>query len=817
MRRNTHFSRLASCFLLAGSLLLAAVPAGAAWSTDPTVNNPVCVVPGDAYIGGVISDGAGGFYAAWHDRRSGGGDAHIYVMRITQDGVPAAGWPVNGAAVCTVAGGQIYPSLALDDAGGVFVAWQDYRNAANPEIYAQRLTGTGTIASGWPANGLLVASWSGNDDSQRVVADGSGGAYFVWTNTFGAGDQDIIAHHLTATGAVAAGWVATGLGLDRSPHYQNLPIAVSDGAGGMLVAYESDAALSGTYRVVLCRVPAGPATVSWKVSDVTVGSGSSGAQSAPRLCSDGSGGGFVAWSDTRSTNSDVYVQRFDGSGIARWNSGGVALDNGGAQEYARDLVADGSGGAMLLDALSTGSFDLHHLQPAQGEAPGWPTYLSLPTVDPGSVALDGLGGAYVSSAAQVSAGVDVRATRVTASGTTAAGWGYGGANVGSAGGFQSGSLAISDGAGNAIVVFQDSRSGAFGIYAQRIDRFAALGDVTPRLAAVSDVRGDQGGSVRLQWNASPLDLPDPGRLTEYRIWRQTPATAATMAQRAGALLVSAQDGAGLETALASGRRVFVQSAFAAQYAWEYVGVQPASGYPSYSFVSPTTTDSLAGYNPRTVFMVQAHANDGGFWDSAPDSGYSVDNLPPLAPAPFTGTYASGGTAMTWGANHEADLAGYRLYRGTSTGFTPGPGNLVVAGGSTAYTDPAGGPHVYKLSAVDIHGNESAFATLIPAGTLGVDGPALPTEVWFGAPSPNPELLGTAMRFGLPRVAHVSLVLFDQQGRHVRTLVDGELAAGEHVARWDGTGEDDRSAAPGMYFARFQADGRSLTRRFAAIR
>ena len=817
MRSATLCSPLAACFLSAASFLLAVSPANAAWSTDPTINNPVCVASGDKYFGGVIADGAGGFYAAWHDHRA--GEAHIYATRFTQDGVPAAGWPVNGLPVCTVAGGQLYPSVALDGAGGLFVAWSDSRNALNSEIYAQRLTGSGTIASGWPANGVLVAPRVGNDDSQRIVADGSGGAYFVWVNSFGPGDLDIIANHLTGAGTVAPGWAAAGLGVDASVNYQVLPVAVSDGAGGMLVAYQSDATVSGAYRGVLCRVPAGAPTVSWRVSDVTFGYGGAGTQNSPLLSSDGAGGCFLAWADTRSlSSSDAYVQRFDGTGNAKWSYGGVPFDQTAANEYPRDLIADGSGGAMLLDLQVGGSFILHHLQPAQGEAPGWPSYLSLPTgSDIGSIALDGLGGAYVSSASYHPPSLDVRATRVTAAGGTAVGWAYGGANVGAAGSNQMDSHAVSDGAGNAIVVFEDQRSGYLDIYAQRIDRFAALGDATPHLTAVRDVRGDQGGQVRLQWNASPLDLPDPGRLTEYRVWRQTPATAAFAAQRAGASLVRAEDGAAaLEAAIASGQRVFVADALAAQFAWEYVGAQPSSGYPSYSFVSPTTADSLAGYNPRTVFMVQAHAADGAFWDSAPDSGYSVDNLPPLAPAPFAGTYASGGTSMTWGANQEADLAGYRLYRANSTGFTPGPANFVAAISALAYVDPAGTPYVYKLSAVDSHGNESAFATLVPAGTLATDGPALPAEVWFGMPSPNPARAGTMLRFGLPRAARVSLALFDQQGRRVRGLLDGALEAGVHEARWDGAGEDGRPAPPGMYFARFEADGHSFTRRLAAI-
>jgi hypothetical protein len=48
------------------------------------------------------------------------------------------------------------------------------------------------------------------------------------------------------------------------------------------------------------------------------------------------------------------------------------------------------------------------------------------------------------------------------------------------------------------------------------------------------------------------------------------------------------------------------------------------------------------------------------------------------PAPIAGAFVAGQTHVHWGANHESDLAGYRLYRGASPGFVPGPASLVSA-------------------------------------------------------------------------------------------------------------------------------------------
>ena len=119
---------------------------------------------------------------------------------------------------------------------------------------------------------------------------------------------------------------------------------------------------------------------------------------------------------------------------------------------------------------------------------------------------------------------------------------------------------------------------------------------------------------------------------------------------------------------------------------------------------------------------------GEYWSSAPDSGYSVDNLPPVAPAPFTGNFSAGATHLHWGENREPDLAGYRLYRGSSAGFVPGPGNLIAAKPDTGYSDAGPAGNYYRLSAVDIHGNESGFALLTPANTSDVGGALAPKEI-----------------------------------------------------------------------------------------
>ena len=50
--------------------------------------------------------------------------------------------------------------------------------------------------------------------------------------------------------------------------------------------------------------------------------------------------------------------------------------------------------------------------------------------------------------------------------------------------------------------------------------------------------------------------------------------------------------------------------------------------------------------------------------------------------------------------------------------------------------------------------------------------------------PNPFNPSTEIRFTLPEASHVSLVVYDVQGREISTLVDEQLGAGEHAASFN---------------------------------
>ena len=791
---------------------LAASTAFAAWPHDPYSGAvPVCTSAGLQNTPAACSDGAGGIIMAWQDFRSGNYD--VYAQRVNSAGVPV--WTANGVAVCTATGAQTLPELEPDGAGGAIITWADQR-AANLHIYAQRVNVSGTPL--WTANGVLVCAALLDQTLPRIVSDGAGGAIIAWQDFRNNVSFDIYAQRLNASGSLL--WGANGVAVVLQGDAQSGVRLASDGANGAILVWD-DFRGAVSFHPYAQRVSSAGAML-WTANGVAVCTAASEQRYAV-ITADGLGGAIVAWYDFRSSsNYDIYAQRLTSAGAALWANNGVVVCSIVGDQMNPQVVSDGAGGAFVAweDLRNGVDVDVYLQRMTAAGNPLWTAngiaYGSgTNNQNTPELLADGLGGAILgwSDYRLNTQYPDVYAQRISGAGT--AQWASGGALVSGAVLSQSGPLGVSDGAGGAVFGWNDTRnspSTASDFYAQRIERSGQLGSPEPSIKSVKDVPADQGGQVKLSWDASYLDADPTFGVFDYRVWRSVPQSllvSGTAALRRGTT-------GDPDEAVASGK--LLVGAFAAQdYAWEFVGSTPSAQFASYSMVVPTVDDSIAGFNRLTAFRIEARAstsNSADRWYSAPDSGYSVDNLAPAPPVLLAAFYGAGTSRLAWNPNHEGDLAGYRLYRGTSPSFTPSAGSLVSAQPDTGFVDPAGAPYWYKLTAVDLHGNESAVVTVLPAGTLGVDGG--PAAAWFASPSPNPARGGTALRFALARAGSVRIEVLDAAGRSVRVLADGGYETGEHSLRWDGRDAAGRSVAPGLYFVRVTAPDLRATRRLAVI-
>jgi len=71
--------------------------------------------------------------------------------------------------------------------------------------------------------------------------------------------------------------------------------------------------------------------------------------------------------------------------------------------------------------------------------------------------------------------------------------------------------------------------------------------------------------------------------------------------------------------------------------------------------------------------------------------------------------------------------------------------------------------------------------------------------------------------GLPSAGRARIEVFDLAGRRVRTLLDGERAAGRHAIVWDGRDDGGNAVGGGLYLLRARGDGLDVSRRVIRTR
>jgi hypothetical protein len=363
--------------------------------------------------------------------------------------------------------------------------------------------------------------------------------------------------------------------------------------------------------------------------------------------------------------------------------------------------------------------------------------------------------------------------------------------------------------------------------------------------SVGDVPDDQGGWVRARFDRSGLDLGGGelgARARSYCVHRRVDDVVLVnrileegkREDDVRFVLGSSNDDISLPSSLGGaraytldGRYYFVSNApvsngFPAG-AWEAVGTIPATQEEQYYCLAPSVADSGAVLE-YTVFCVSTHTTDPEVYHfSPPDSGYSIDNLAPAMPQDVAGLYSYPPSELliTWSPNVEADLSHYAIYKGASPGFVPNVGNRLGEPVDTFFVDASFDPNVdnyYKVSALDIHWNESDFSLLGPGGISGVgETPPAPQVTMLEQNIPNPFNPVTVIRFSIARPGWVVLRIFDVTGRPVRTLVKGRREIDRYEVTWDGRDDGGRLVASGVYLYELDAPGYLETKKMVLVR
>lgn len=282
-----------------------------------------------------VSMNSDGFtVVAWMDDRNNNSD--LYLQQYSSAGVAwEANVKVNDNAVGTV---DLLPVVVIDNNYRYVLAWPDYRNG-NDEIYAQRYDANDNPQG---SNSKVNDDFgSGYQGAPSVGIDGSGTSTVVWEDY--RSSAGVYLQRINSSGISLGSNIRVN---DAAVGFAYYPAVAVNSSGSCVVAWQ-DSRNNSDYDIYLQRYGSGGSAQGANVRVTDTSSSMSLFNNEVSVAIDNSGNSIVAWADKRSGNNDIYLQRFNASGVAQGKNIRVNDDVGVSDQQKPSVAIDGSGNCIV--------------------------------------------------------------------------------------------------------------------------------------------------------------------------------------------------------------------------------------------------------------------------------------------------------------------------------------------------------------------------------------------------------------------------------------------------------------------------------------
>ena len=635
----------------------------------------------------------------------------------------------------------------------------------------------------WSPNGVvLIGMPDGKGDQCSLCSDGSGGAFIVWEDT--RNRSHIYAQHLDHSGRVVPGWPATGLQISYDFVAQYNPAVVSDGQGGIFVCWD-DSRVFAFDQLFSMHVTGGAALDGrWPSTGLSLTQGTP--TGYPQLFGDGTGGFYAVFADGRdNTSVDIYAQRLTAAGTpsSGWPAGGRPVVRCPVvnRDYSFHAVRDPSGGVLIgWNEYSTRWRTRTQRILSDGSlAAGWDSCGKL--LNPSSPAAQALSGLVATPGGAIAVLTEQGASSPLEYMFGTVGFGLDGNSLHPWAGGEKYFLST-PGDHYGPVVNSDGQGGLFAAWTDGRNYNSTFWDVYVQHVGAQ-------GDIASGWPATGAQ--------------------ADMARSADSPRDLVSDGGG-----------GVYIAFEEEYPKELVS----------HLVSPGVI--APGWNPFGEAVTTHHTDQGMGWPSVISDGtggaimvFTLSDAPTVADAVFAQHISSDApvpaslalvsskvepdhVTLDWFAP-SAGVSQVELLR-QSDGVTWESLGMLLADGSgnLIYEDrnvSPGARYAYRLSY-----NEAGAQHFTPAEWVQV--PAGYRFALAGA-IPNPaSRRNVSVAFTLPVASPATLTMFDLSGRQVASADVGDLGAGEHVVKLG----NEEHVAPGCYWVRLAQGSQHATVKIAVV-
>jgi hypothetical protein len=197
----------------------------------------------------------------------------------------------------------------------------------------------------WDSLGVPICTAENSQWLSATCSDGAGGTIIAWEDDRFSIDSDIYVQKINISGIVQ--WSPNGTVICNASDYQSIYGIISDGAGGAIIVWEDHREGYLNADIYAQRIDT-DGNIRWTPNG-TVICNASNVQYGPDICSDGAGGAIITWKDERfgDVNCDIYAQRIDINGNIKWISNGTVICNASNNQFGPTLCSDGDGGAII--------------------------------------------------------------------------------------------------------------------------------------------------------------------------------------------------------------------------------------------------------------------------------------------------------------------------------------------------------------------------------------------------------------------------------------------------------------------------------------
>jgi hypothetical protein len=187
-----------------------------------------------------------------------------------------------------------------------------------------------------------------------------------------------------------------------------------------------------------------------------------------------------------------------------------------------------------------------------------------------------------------------------------------------------------------------------------------------------------------------------------------------------------------------------------------------------------------------------------------------------------------GVTLWWVTESETDCAGFNILRSdeASGSYLKINPHLIAGHGTAserheyAFLDGRvvkGKVYTYKIEEVDIDGKKMHYgpATVIAESSPTNEG--VPLEYVLLQNYPNPFNPITTVKYRLPEDSQVSIQIFDELGRQIRTLAQPFREKGTYTVLWDGRNDLGEIVDSGVYMLKLAAGNKVLVRKMTFLK